>query len=230
MTLAAAVLWGLPSAARGMEDEPAEGVQKARVEGVVVVPTDPRKAAGKPVTVILGETEKSRREFKVAFPVGEGADASSLEARTGTREIRETATSRDERYETWVSEGRREESAGPSSGIVVLAQVVSGLEISCPREVSAGEKITLEVTGVGQVDDTWDTWLVYPVAAGNPGDGPTPDGSRYEQQTLKVGAKLGGAKLSAIFTTYKADKGKLLGVCVAREKSADKRVLWVRVK
>ena len=97
--------------------------------------------------------------------------------------------------------------------------------------MSAGGEITIEVTGVGDADDTWNTWLVYPAAGDGPGTGLSSDGSRYEQQTLKTGAKAGGAeKLSATFITFPGDRGKLLGVCIARNECEDKRVLWVQIR
>jgi hypothetical protein len=230
-TLVAAALWGLPSAALSMEDGPAEGAGKVRIEGVVVRPIDPQKPAGEPVTVILGETERSRRELVVALPVGAGSRASDLAAQAGTREVERSLTGQAERYDEWVREGLRQESTRTPGGIVVLEQALSGIEVSCPREAAAGEAITIEVTGVGDAVDTWDAWLVYPAAGDNPGDGPTPDGSRYDQQSLKAGAKAGGAKkLTATFNTYPADRGRLLGVCVARSESEEKRVIWVQVR
>jgi len=230
-TLVAAALCCLPSAARALEDAAAEGAGKIRIEGVVVRPVSPDRTAGKPVTVVLGETAKSRRELVVALPVRAGSEASDLVARGGTREIQRSLTGQAERYDEWVRAGLVEESARAPGGIVVLEQAVCGVEVSCPREVPAGQTITIEIVGTGEAVDVWDAWLVYPAVNVCPGKGPTPDGSRYEQQTLKVGAKAGGAKkLTASFNTFPADRGKLLGVCIARSQSEDKGVLWVQIR
>ena len=228
--LFAALVCCLPSAARALEDAPAEGVGKVRLEGIVVRPVNPDRAAGKRVTVVLGETAKKRRELVVALPVRAGSEASDLVARGGTREIRRSLTGQSERYDEWVRTGLVEGSTRAPGGIVVLEQAVCGVEVSCPREVPAGQAITIEVVGTGKAVDVWDAWLVYPAAASCPGEGPTPDGSRYEQQTLKGGAKSGAKKLTASFNTYPADRGKLLGVCIARSQSEEKGVLWVQVK
>lgn len=236
--VAAAVLLALPSAAQDRDEEEEEGdapagdVQKAEVQGVVVRPVVPDKPSGQPVTVILGETARSRRELVVALPVGAGSKASGLEARAGTREIESSLTGGEERYDAWVRGSLREESVRAPGGIVVLAQVASGLEISCPREVQAGEAITLEVSSVGEVDDTWKAWLVYPCAADHPGDGPLRDGSRYEEQSLTAGDRRVGEKRkhTATFTTFPADRGKLLGVYVERQDGGEKQSLWVNVK
>jgi len=231
LALAAAAVWGLPPAARGMEDEPAADTGKVRIEGAVTRPVGPQESAGKPVVVILGETRKSRRTLVTALPMGAGYKASTLAARGGVREVEKSITSQFERYDEWVKAEDWEEVVLGSGGVLVLEQAMSGIEVSCPRDVSAGGKIIVEVEGVGTADDTWDAWLVYPLAGDNPGEGPTPDGSRYEQQVLKTGAKAGGAKkLTAAFKTYPADKGKLLGVCVKRAKSDEKRVFWVQVR
>jgi hypothetical protein len=231
VALLAALACGLPSAARAQEDAPAEGVGKVRIEGVVVRPVNPDRTAGKPVTVILGETAKNRREFTVALPVRAGSEASDIMARSGTLEVQQSLTSQSERYNEWVRAGLVEKSTRTPSGIVVLEQAVCGLEVSCPREVPAGQAITIEVVGTGEAVDLWNAWLVYPAVGDCPGEGPTPDGSRYEQQSLKGGAKSGGAKkLTVSFNTFPADRGKLLGVCVARSQSEDKGILWVQVK
>jgi len=231
LALAVAAIWGLPPAAQGMEDKPAEDTGKVRIEGVVVRPVGPEESAGKPVVVILGETKRSRRKLVTALPMGAGYKASALAARGGVREVEKSITSQGERYNEWVKAEDWEDVVIGSGGVLVLEQALSGIEVSCPREVSAGGKIIVEVVGVGSADDTWECWLVYPLAGDNPGEGPTPDGSRYEQQGLKTGAKAGGAKkLTAAFGTFPADKGKLLGVCIKRAESDEKRVFWVQIR
>ncbi len=231
LILAAAVVGGLPSAARGMEDEDAGDAGKVKIQGVVVRPNDPLNPSRRPVTVILGETKKGRRKLVTALPVDAGSKASELTARGGTHEVHMSLTSQTERYDEWIFAERMKEFVTTSGGTIVLDQALSALEISCPREVTAGAAINVELTGVGDAIDTWDTWLVYPAAGDNPGDGPTPDGSRYEQQTLETGAEAGGkSRLTATFKTYPADTGKLLGVCITRSESDEKAVIWVRVK
>jgi hypothetical protein len=229
--LAAAVLLGLPSTARGAGDEPAGDARKVKIEGVVVRPTHPQRTPRKLVTVILGETEKGRRVLVTALSIDAGAKASRLSAQSGTKEVQSSLINRGEIYDEWVRTQLKKISADESGGSIVLDQALSSIEVFCPHEVSGGEAIVIEVTGVGDVNDSWDTWLVYPSAGDKPGEVLSPDGSRYEQQTLEAGAKTGGGKkLTASFNTFPADKGKLLGVCIARRESMEKRVLWVRIR
>jgi len=227
----AAALSAFPPVAQAMEDEPAAGTGKVRIEGAVVRPVDPKESAGNPVVVILGETDRSRRRLVTALPLGAGPKAYGLAARAGIREVEKSLTSQTERYDEWVDREDWEEALIGSGGVIVLEQALSGIEVSCPSEVSAGGKITVEVKGVGTAVDTWEAWLVYPLAGDRPGEGPTPDGSRYEQQDLKTGAEASmGKKLTAAFRTYPADKGKLLGVCIKRSKCEENRVFWVKVR
>ena len=127
LALAAAALWGLPPAAQGMEDEQAADPGKVRIEGAVLRPVGSEESAGKPVVVILGETDKSRRELVTALPMGAGYKASALAARGGVREVEKSIISQAERYDEWVDREDWEEVAIGSGGVLVLEQALSGI-------------------------------------------------------------------------------------------------------
>jgi hypothetical protein len=221
----AAVFPARPSAAGSGGEEPAASLSSALLR-----PADPRRSDATPRAVILGETERDRRRFVIALPVGAGAKAAPSAAREGIRRAHASYVARKERVHEWASRELLETEDVSEVGAIALTQLSSALEVSCPRRVPAGQPIVVTLKSVGTADAEWHVSLVYPTC----GDRlRLPDGGRYETETLQVGDRVGGEERvhTVRFRTYPADRGRMLGVRIERSARAeDGATLWLALQ
>ncbi len=232
LAVAAGVLAAVPAACQeGGEGLPdGDVVANVTVEGVVLQPPRPDKPDARLVSVILGETKRGGRKLIIALPVKGGARQAAEAAEAGTDEAKSTYVMEEERVQEWARRELVETSRLSQVGMIELSELSSRIELTCPRQVNAGEVVVLRVKSVGNFDDVWKASLVYPTSDDRL---IFPDGGRYETQSLSVGDKVGGKErvVTARFTTYPADRDRTLGVRIERSARAEDGVtLWVKVR
>lgn len=223
--VAAVLAWSYGACA----EEPAEakepeGAARTSVVNVAISPEPARPGEGNVVSIVLAPISETRRRWvPVAPSVWTGTKRAFVEAAKASREIASSYGASEDVYKSWALGELRLLPQAVRGGVLEVSELASSLEISCPREVRAGEDITLHVKSTGEMDTTWVVSLIYP------------DGSRYEVQELSAGKKLPGGEKGRTnviqFKTFPADAGGLLGVRVERQEySEDGWTFWVEVR
>jgi len=169
VSLAVAALWVLPAVAAEGDAVKKDGLPadaaKAKVEGLVLKShrpeTEEENKDVTPVSVVLGDTQSGRRKTVIAPSVGAAARGVREATIAGRKQVETTFELREQRYSGWAKSELLSEPDALPTGIVMLTELETSLELACPREVKAGEPIVLHVKSTGNLDIDWDISLMY---------------------------------------------------------------------
>jgi hypothetical protein len=224
--------------ARGQDDEEPQGDSKSETISIGVSSTAPGR--GDPIRdVIIVQPDKTgRRRVPFAVRTGTSERLAMDDAARAMEEIAPMLGAQEEQYIDWVHGTIDTDAERVKPGAVRLKALQSKLEITCPKEVDAGNPIAIRVRGTGNVNIIWHAGLIYPCDTDACGDelynrpAFLPDNGQYEIQDIESGKAVEGADAKvASFNTYGADRGTYLGVRVENPlHPEDGLTFWVSVR